>query len=342
MEINSFQHPDFIWTWKSSKRSKRASLWLPYFQKVERLPKGKSDRYCFKFNGGEVTCHLKEIDFLMIYGATGDLPIELLDKLAAYKIPLMIHRRNMPRPYVFFPSIDSDNNDILTSQILYRENQIKRTYIARTLIRERMRGFQNTINISQSDFNKLSSARSIEAIRCIEARTTKRYWASYYKEIGFSGLARRDSKHPVNTALDATSYFMYGVILRWILFHKLSPCHGYLHEPTTYSSLCYDLIEPYRYILEHATSKVIQNLDGDFTDKNITGASIAQLKDDLDEIVYVPSSRMKVARKNLLHGIILALRSYLLNETSRFVIPKEGVKSGGRPMKLSYRLPGAR
>ena len=342
MEIDSFQHPDFIWTWKSSKRSKRASLWLPYFQKVERLPKGKSDRYCFEFNGGEVTCHLKEIDFLMLYGATGELPVAFLDRLATYKIPLMIHRRNMPRPYVFFPSIDTDNNDVLTSQILYRENQIRRAYIARALIRERMHGFQDTINISQSDFNKLSSARSIEKIRGIEARITKRYWANYYKEIGFSGLSRRGSNHPLNNALDAMSYFMYGITLRWILFHKLSPCHGYLHESTTYPSLCYDLMEPYRYLIENAARKSIQKLNSDVSDIDITGASINQLKDDLDEVVYIPSARMNVSRKNLLHGVVLALRAYLLKDTSRFIVPKEGKKSGGRPMIPGYRLPGAR
>ena len=339
MEINSFQHPDFVWTWKSSKRNGKASLWLPYFQKVERLPKGKSDRYCFQFNGGEVTCHLKEIDFLMLYGATGHLPVEFLDKLSTYKIPLMIHRRNMPRPYVFFPNINSDNKDILTAQILHRENNIRRTYIARILVKERIRSFENLITISNSDYTRLASARNIKKIRSIEARLTKRYWSRFYERIDCSETTRRDNSHPVNTALDAMSFFVYGVILRWALFHKLSPCHAYLHETTTYPSLCYDLIEPYRYLIEN----VLLKLTGESINaNNIVSASITQLKEDLDEIVYVPSARLDVSRKNLLHGIILALRAYLLKESKRFIIPREGVKSGGRPLKPGYRLPGGR
>lgn len=60
----------------------------------------------------------------------------------------------------------------------------------------------------------------------------------------------------------------------------------------------------------------------------------------LQEIVYVPQTRQEIKRKNLLHGIVLSLRSYLLGETKRFVVPTEGTKNGGRPMKLSFRLPG--
>ena len=78
MHIKPNQHPDFIWTWKSNKRKGKVSLWLPYLQSIEKLPKGKGDRYRFVFNGGEVTAHLKEIEFLMIYGRSGSLPIEFL------------------------------------------------------------------------------------------------------------------------------------------------------------------------------------------------------------------------------------------------------------------------
>ena len=37
MEIDELQHPDFIWTWKSNKASQLASLWLPYFEGVEKV-----------------------------------------------------------------------------------------------------------------------------------------------------------------------------------------------------------------------------------------------------------------------------------------------------------------
>jgi hypothetical protein len=57
-------------------------------------------------------------------------------------------------------------------------------------------------------------------------------------------------------------------------------------------------------------------------------------------LVYCHETRQEVKRKALLHGVVLALRSYLLNETTRFVIPTEGKRIGGRPLKLAYRMPG--
>ena len=341
MEINEYQHPDFIWTWKTNKRSKKVGLWLPYLQSIEKLPKGKSDRYRFAFNGGEVTCHLKEIDFLMFYGATGSISIELLDKLATYKIPLLIHRRNMTRPYVFYPSLSEMQPDILTRQIRARENQIRRAYIARTLIHARFKSMEEHIVISRTDYQRLAKLRSLGSIRALEAKVTKRYWGAFYRSVGMEGTTRRDKNQKVNTALDAGSFFLFGVLLRWALFHKLSPCHGFLHEPTSYPSLCYDLMEPYRYLIENSVADACKDMDTS-DDYPLTARSLQFLKAGLEEEVYVPATRQIVAEKNLLHGVVLALRSYLLGNTRRFFIPTKGIKKGGRPPKAGYALPGAR
>ena len=341
MEINELQHPDFIWTWKSSSRSKKVSLWIPYLQSIERLPKGGSDRYTFTFNGGEVTCHLKELDFLMLYGASGQLPIEFLDRLCVYGIPLIIHRRNMPCPLVFHPAIAKQNPDVLTKQILARENQIKRCYVARTLIEARIKQMKGLITIPAGRIVKLRNARSISEIRAIEAQITKRYWAKYFRQLSLENATRRDSDNPVSAALDACSFFMYGVLLRWVLFHKLSPCHGYLHEPTSYASLCYDLLEPYRYIIEASVSSAYLT-SSDKDAQAFTARSINQLKNDLEETCYVPATRQTVAKKALLHGVVLALRAYLLGEVKRFNIPQAGDKKGGRPIKAGFRMPGSR
>ena len=341
MEISELQHADFIWTWKTNRRAKRVGLWLPYLQSIEKLPKGKSDRYRFQFNGGEVTCHLKEIDFLMLYGASGVLPVELLDNLAKYKIPLMIHRRNMANPYVFYPSIAASHPDVITGQINARENLIKRVYVARTLIHARLKTLENLIPISNTDYKKLSVARSLEVVRSIEARTTKRYWKYYYETLGFPGTTRRDNSHKINQALDAGSFFLFGIILRWVLFHKMSPCHAFMHEPTTYPSLCYDLMEPYRYLIEESVALTVKdvNMSDDYP---ITAQSLNHLKVRLEHAVYVPMTRQVVSEKNLLHGVVLALRAYLLGDSKRFHIPVAGKKKGGRPPIVGYALPGAR
>ena len=276
----------------------------------------------------------------MLYGASGHLPIDFLDKLASYKIPLMIHRRNMPSPYLFFPDSGNDSNDILSKQILTRANATKSTYIARTLIRARFRSMEYLIPIAQSYYLQLNKYRSITEIRILEAEVTARYWKAYFKNLDFDAdMIRRDKSHPVNRALDAASYFLSGILLRWILFHKLSPEHGYLHVQTTYPSLIFDLIEPYRYIFEKALIEVFPK-GGLCEGTLLTGALINQVKKHLATPVYVPATRQTVNTKNLYHGIVLALRAYLCNDMNRFIIPVAGEKNGGRPLKVTFKMPG--
>jgi CRISPR-associated endonuclease Cas1 len=339
MEINKFQHPDSIWTWRPNRRKNKVSLWLPYFQEVERLPKGKGDRYRFVYKGGEVTCHLKEIEFLMFYGASGELSLEFLDRLNEYGIPLMIHRRNMHRPFVFFPERSSDDANVLTTQILARENQTRRCYIARVLVLERLRNFAPFLSISRFTESRLKKARDIETIRSIEAQASRRYWKKWFAELGFPDLGRRNRQHPANEALNAGSFFLYGILLRWILFHKLSPCHGFMHKPTTYPALVYDLMEPYRYLIEDSVKEACSSAKEDLS--NLTGITFSCMKAAFEKEVYVPATRQTVREKNLLHGVVLALRSYLIGESKRLVLPVRGRKKGGRPPKVGFRLPGA-
>ncbi len=144
---------------------------------------------------------------------------------------------------------------------------------------------------------------------------------------------------PINTALDACSFFLHGILLRWILFHKLSPFHGFLHRPTGYTALVYDLIEPYRWWIDASVTKAAQ-ASGTDDAKQLTAASIEALKSMLDEVVYVPATRQSVRRKSLLHGSVLALRAWLIDKQTRFVLPVEGVRKGGRPPQVGFSMPG--
>ncbi|HJL54016.1 MAG TPA: hypothetical protein QF695_15475, partial [Arenicellales bacterium] len=108
----------------------------------------------------------------------------------------------------------------------------------------------------------------------------------------------------------------------------------------SYPSLCYDLIEPFRYIIEESVASAAET--SSLSGKENTAIALQFIKSSLEQEVYVPVTRQVVSRKNLLHGVVLALRAYLLSETKRFVIPIEGEKKGGRPPKVSYILPGGR
>ncbi len=119
-EISSDRESDFIWTWKSNSRSAKVSLWLPYFSEAKKIPRSKT--WHVAYNGGALLVDLEKVDFIMFYGASGDLSVEFLDALAQHRIPLMIHRRNQRYPYVFYPSVANDDVDILSRQILVRNH----------------------------------------------------------------------------------------------------------------------------------------------------------------------------------------------------------------------------
>ena len=328
VEIDEFQHPDSIWTWSSSPGRGRASVWIPYCKSVEKTKGGWSISY----NGGEVVLDPKKTDSVLMYGASGNMPLAFLDDLAVHRIPLLVHRRNLPDPYVFVPGGRRDDADILSAQIRARDNQTKCAYVARTLIRERFRGAD--VPVSEFFYKRLAAARNVETCRRLEAEQSRMLWEHYFAKAGLDEATRRGD-NPLSAALDAGSFFLYGVVLRWVLMHKLSAAHGFLHSTTGYPSLVYDLMEPYRGMIERAA--IAAYLDGS---KDVTAQTLERLKVALQESVFVPSHRVTVRRKNLLHGVVLALRSWLLGESTRLVIPVEGPRIGGRKPKQGYRLPG--
>ncbi|MGI9298463.1 MAG: CRISPR-associated endonuclease Cas1 [Gammaproteobacteria bacterium] len=304
------------------------TLWIPYLQKIS---KKKVKRWEIRYNGGEYEADLSRIDGIMFYGASGDLPLEFIDALGTERIPAIVHRRNMMAPTIILPAPKIDPDDILTKQILARINEIRSVYVARSLILAR---FGHSLPLTHK--RKFNSLRKLSAVRAKEAEWAKRHWRIYFSELGMSDVLRR-SDEPVSKALDACSFFLFSVMLRWILLHHLSPQHGFLHQPTGYPSLVYDLLEPYRYVCENAVAEAIKLDDNN----ELTHSSLSAMKRLLDEVVYVPVTRQHVRRKHLLHGVVLALRSWLVGDTKRFVVPLEGRPNGGRPLKVAYRLPGS-
>ena len=100
-------------------------------------------------------------------------------------------------------------------------------------------------------------------------------------------------------------------------------------------------MEPYRYLIEDSVASAYIDVGID-QESPLTAVSIEKLKRNLEVFSYVPATRQTAANKNLLHGIILALRSYLVGDDKRFLVPVTGNKKGGRPPKVSYSLPGGR
>lgn len=313
----------------NSKR--KLYLWLPYLNEIKILPQ----TVYFKYKGGEEKIQWTKIHSIMIYGQSCDLPQEFFEKCAFYKIPVVIHRRNMARAVIVAPTLPPDQENLLTKQIIYRNNEKKRAYITKKILSAK---FKSMSWLTPVNHDLLYKVIKTEKMISIESWHAKAYWKEFFYQLGIKS-SRRKKNNKVKKILDAISKFVSGIILRWILYHNLSPYHGFIHKPTDYPSLVYDLMEPYRgYFDKIVFDTVKKNKSSE--ESNLIGMAVENIKKFLDVKVYVEATRQVVTFQELLHGVVLALRSYLLGNTKRFIIPLPSKINGGRPINSGYQLYG--
>jgi CRISPR/Cas system-associated endonuclease Cas1 len=206
-------------------------------------------------------------------------------------------------------------------------------YIARQILKAKFQDMSWLMACPPKNY--LYNHDSVTSLRRKEALHGKYFWIMYAQSLGLKEYARR-SGHFLNKVLDACSNFVSGIFLRWIHYHHLSPFHGFLHETSDYPALVYDLIEPYRSIIDRSVWEVFHTSG----EVELLERSIQSIKQKLKEQVYCPQTKQVVARQELYHGMVLSLRSYLVGESQRFTIPREGCMNGGRPQKHPWRMYG--
>lgn len=309
-------------------------LWFPYLSKINI----KKENVIFQYKGGEENIKWKYIHSIMIYGESIDLSQEFLEKCAFYKIPIVIHRRNMVRAVFIASTLPPDQDNIITKQILFRENIKKRTYISKKIIKAKFNSMNWLLPIRKDVLYKINNQDKIINLESTHARN---YWKIYYEKLGIWGN-RRTKNNIATKCLDAVSKFVSSIILRWVLYHNLSPYHGFLHKPTDYPALIYDLLEPYRGYFDKIVFDTLKQAKQQNKEKesSIIAMTIDNIKRFLDVKVYINSTRQNVTFHEVLHGIVLALRSYLLGESKRFIVPEPSKPNGGRPIKAGYKLYG--
>jgi CRISPR/Cas system-associated endonuclease Cas1 len=221
---------------------------------------------------------------------------------------------------------------------MFRNNDKKRTYLAKRLIGAKFKSMNWLIPYKR---DHLYGIFDIDKIRNIEAWQSKVYWQEYFNQLGIKNGKRRDDNNEVKKTLDAVSKFVAGIILRWILYHNLSPFHGFLHKPTDYPALVYDLMEPYRGFFDEIVFKTIkENQEKNLPPEKNLPIAIENIKKLLEKKVYIHSTRQISTFQELLHGIVLSLRVYLLQETRKFIIPMPEKPNGGRSIKAGFKLYG--
>ncbi len=316
----------------TKKASKKIPFWLPYTSQIAI----KGAVVSFKYKGGECSSALQKIHSIMFYGSHCPLDENFLEKCRRHNIPICIHRRNLAQAIWILPSTSANKTDLIGKQILFRSSEKKKQHIARKLLKAK---FLSMTWLSAA-YPIFTRTMSIEDMRMQEAIHAKKYWRAYFSLLEEEG-ARRGNHNPVKSALDAVSKFCSTVILRWALYHKLSPNHGFLHIPTYYPSLVYDLMEPLRGYVDRWVFKAISNIKkNDPEIKDYVGPSIDYVKKKLYEKVFVYPTQQIVSFQELFHGSVLALRAYLVGDAKRFIPPYPNTPKGGRPVQSGYRLYG--
>lgn len=312
--------------------ARKVFLWLPYLSDIKISNKHVE----FNYKGGSENIEWTKIHSIMIYGESCPLPHDFLDKCAFYKIPVVIHRRNVPRAVYISPSYTGDKQDLLTKQIEFRNNVKKSSYITKRLLQAKFTSMDWLIPYDRNLlYRKINKADMLE----VEAWHARKYWKKYYEELGLGEFNRRDKNNNASAVLDAVSKFISGIALRWIVYHNLSPYHGFMHTPTDYPSLVYDIMEPYRGYFDKVVFNVLKN-NQNRNKSDLTSYAIEEIKKFLDKQVYAGATRQIVTMQELLHGVVLALRVYLTGEGKRFIVPMPTKPNGGRPIKSGYLLYG--
>lgn len=317
------------------RRNKRVPLWFPYTESIEI----KKTTITYVYKGGEYTGDIKDALFIMFYGGVCDLSNDFLQLCSKYGVPLCIHRRNMPRAIWITPSVQTTaKDDVLTKQILFRSNKKKQEHITKKLLKAKFKSMEWLIPYPiRFDTRRYT----VDEMRNIEAHHARKYWKKYYELLGAQEFSRRGEKHAISNTLNAVSKLVSGVILRYVIYHRLSPYHGFLHTPTDYPALIYDLMEPYRgYIDKVVFDTILKAKEEGCDEKRYLGRCIVAIEDFFDESIYTDTTRQIVSFQELMHGVVLSLSSYLQGKSRQFVPPIPGVPNGGRPLKLGYRLYG--
>jgi CRISPR-associated endonuclease Cas1 len=315
--------------------SRKVPLWLPYTRSI----KVKRGNLHFEYKGGEEKIRPERIHSILFYGAVCPLEEDFLEICRRFSIPVTFHRRHVATALWIHSTPREDPNDIITLQINARCDERKRRHIARKLLSAK---FKSMSWLLAPPPEKLHPGLNIDKLRNIESRHAREYWQRYFAQLGLPGAGRRDKTNPVARVLDAVSKFLTGIILRWIIYHHLSPHHGFLHKPSSYPSLAYDLLEPYRGDADRCVFRSLKSAlsRGETQVSRLTGIAIEDIKRFLDEKVYTHVTRQIVTRHELFHGAVLALRSYLEGTSTRFLVPTPTFPNGGRPVKAGFVLYG--
>lgn len=157
---------------------------------------------------------------------------------------------------------------MLTTDQFYKERQ---QFII-NLIKEKIK--TESMTLSSEEIPKMKGIEKwIKDIMIVEGRYASEYWQEYQKEINYS-FSRATEKQKSLTNKNATDYINvllnlgYGILAHQITYalyaEGLNPTIGFYHTIQTKGqrySLTWDLIEPYRTLIDNIVKEHIKDID---------------------------------------------------------------------------------
>jgi CRISPR-associated protein Cas1 len=220
-------------------------------------------------------------DAIVVEGHSGYVSMQALHWLARNNIPLFIMNYDGAIISQVLPSIPV-KADLRIAQIDTSRDPEKKLKIAKALVQAKIvRSLQfldwlaeryditRETQITKHETIKFSKASTISQLRTVEGRTALRYWEAFRRcmpePLRFQGRMVKtkamNAIDPVNLALNYGYGFLKCEARTAVNCVGLEPAVGYLHEPSaqqTRESLVYDLMEPFRFLVDLA---VIQSFE---------------------------------------------------------------------------------
>lgn len=242
---------------KKHDDKKGSYVFVSYLQEMVSLD-GR-DTWLIKDRDLSFEVDLARAKVITFYGKS-DASVSLSFIYAANRngVSLNFFTRNMKESITLGRTGRAVNKDIVSLQVLARQDERRRNYIARVILGAKIKTQNWLIPYEPALITKKNN---IEQLRVIEANYARRYWKKYFlqfKESDRPTSRQKDNHNEINKALNAGYFMLSTSINRWLHHHGFSIFHAYIHTSVNYETLSYDLLEPYRWIVDKSVIRVYQ------------------------------------------------------------------------------------
>ena len=239
--------------------------------------------------------------------------------------------------------------DLLAAQFQAANDPKKKFTIAHALVKAKITrslqvldwlgqryDIQREIRVAKREAAKLDQAHTVSQLRTVEGRVALRYWEAVRKVLpewlDFQGRMtsthQNNASDPFNAALNYGYRYLKSECQMAINAVGLEPAVGFLHETSsaqTSESMCYDLMEPFRFLADLCVIEAFERGILDKADFYFTFADLRYRFNEDPKLRFVNlirqrfSSGVRYKGRNLQWDTVIQEKA---NELARFLVGK--------------------